>query len=101
MDIKVVFPRLTKYQQNRINIQLNTLGHYFRISIFIMFLDIRVFISEIKCRFIVNKTTLSGFCSLFSEITTSSTKHFYKIIHFYDIDLIDHNKDVLIYKLKL
>ncbi|XP_060845842.1 52 kDa repressor of the inhibitor of the protein kinase-like [Rhopalosiphum padi] len=60
-----------------------------------------IFISEIKCRFIDHKTTLSGFCSLFSEITTSSIKDFYELIHIYDKDLIDHNKDVLISELKL
>lgn len=99
LDIQIVLPRLTKCQKNRINFQSNTPEDYFRISIFIPFLDI--FISEIKCRFIDHKTTLSGFCRLFSEITISSTKDFYELIHLYDKDLIDHNKDVLISELKL
>lgn len=59
MYIQIVLPRHIKYQPNRINIQSNTPENYFRISIFIPFLDI--FISEIKCRFIDHKTTLSGF----------------------------------------
>lgn len=99
LDVQIVVPRLTKHQQNRINIQSHTPEDYYRISIFIPFLDI--FISEIKCRFIEHKTTLSGFSSLFSEITTSSTEDFYKLVHHYGIDLIDHNKDILISELKL
>lgn len=71
----------------------------FQISIFIPFWDI--FISEIKCRFIEYLFTLSDFCNLFSEITISSIEDFYTLIHRYDIDIIDHNKDVLISKLKL
>lgn len=99
LDIQIILPRLTKFQKNRTNIRSNTPEDYFRISIFIPFLD--MFISEIKCRFIDHKTTLSGFCSLFSEITTSSIKDFYEFIHLYDKHLIDHNKDVLISELKL
>ena len=60
-----------------------------------------IFISEIKCRFIEHKTTLSGFHSLFSDITTSSIEDFCKLIDHYKIDIIDHNKDILISELKL
>jgi len=34
-------------------------------------------------------------------ITTSSTEDFYKLIRHHGIDLIDHNKDVLISEFKL
>lgn len=39
----------------------------------------------------IGTTTLLGFGSLFSEIMTSNTEDFCKLIDHYDIDLIDHN----------
>lgn len=59
------------------------------------------FISEIKFRFVNHKTTFSGFQTLFSEVSISNTKDFYELAKHYKVDILDHNKNVLLSELKL
>lgn len=68
-DVPIVIPRITKHQRNRINYPSNSPEEYYRISIFIPFLD--SFILEINQRFVNHKTTSSGFSD---EITSSNNK---------------------------
>lgn len=64
-DIVIRIPRSAKRQTNRCNIGVDDPETYYRISIFIPYLD--KFINELENRFTNHETTLSSFHSLFKE----------------------------------
>lgn len=81
---------------------MNTPEEYFKITIFIPYLDL--FIKEIKSRFIEHQKILKGFQNLFPktlEMTTIEKDEFISLIDFYNDDLADNNKDILVSELKL
>jgi len=78
---------------------VNTPEEYFKITIFIPYLD--MFINEIESRFIEHQKTLKGFQILFpktSEMSTIEKDEFISLMDFY---MADKNKDILISELKL
>ncbi|XP_050546161.1 52 kDa repressor of the inhibitor of the protein kinase-like, partial [Daktulosphaira vitifoliae] len=80
-------PRISKKQVHRINVQTNNPEDYFRILVFIPFLD--SFISQLKFRFLDHVDILSSFHSLFDEIST--TEELKKLAEFYEEDLNGNN----------
>jgi len=81
---------------------VNKPEEYFKITIFIPYLDL--FINEIESRFIEHQKILKGFQNLFpktSEMSTLEKNEFISLIEFYNDDLADNNKDILISELKL
>jgi hypothetical protein len=84
------------------NITSNTPEEYFKITIFIPYLEL--FINEIESRFIEHQKILKGFQNLFPktlEMSTLEKDEFISLINFYNDDLADNNKDILISELKL
>ncbi|KAL4152797.1 hypothetical protein QTP88_000630 [Uroleucon formosanum] len=72
-------PRISNVQKNRMNIKTDDPEKYYRISIFIPYID--SFINQLKTRFIDHKTILNGFQSLFD--TKGSEDDFIKLIDTY------------------
>ncbi|KAL4141563.1 hypothetical protein QTP88_004184 [Uroleucon formosanum] len=64
-DIEIKIPRIAKRQTNRCNIEVDNAETYYRISVFIPYLD--KYINELENRFTNHYTTLSSFHSLFKE----------------------------------
>ncbi|XP_025414908.1 52 kDa repressor of the inhibitor of the protein kinase-like [Sipha flava] len=98
----ITLPRIACKQKNRDNYSVNTPEEYFKITIFIPYLDL--FINEIESRFIEHQKILKGFQNLFLKTTEMSTlekDEFISLIDFYNHDLADNNKDILISELKL
>ncbi|CAI6351115.1 unnamed protein product [Macrosiphum euphorbiae] len=63
-----------------------------------------MFINEKESRFIEHQKTLKGFQNLFpntSEMSTIEEDEFISLIDFYNDDMADKNKDILISELKL
>jgi len=63
-----------------------------------------MFINEIESRFIEHQKTLKGFQNLFSktpEMSTIEKDEFISLIDFYNDDLADNNKDILLSELRL
>ncbi|CAI6358376.1 unnamed protein product [Macrosiphum euphorbiae] len=86
-NVTMTIPRINKRQVHRINVQTNNPEEYFRISVFIPYLD--SFISQLKSRFLNHIDILSSFHSLFDE---NSTKEEFKILAvFYEEDLNGNN----------
>lgn len=65
MDIEIKMPRISNRQTNRCNINVNNPEVYYRVSIFIPYID--KFINELEERFTNHQTTLLNFHSLFKE----------------------------------
>ena len=98
----ITLPRIARKQKNRDNYSVNTPEEYFKITIFIPYLDL--FINEIESRFIEHQKILKGFQNLFPktlEMSTLEKDEFISLIDFYNDDLVDNNKDILISELKL
>ncbi|KAF0732229.1 zinc finger MYM-type protein 1-like, partial [Aphis craccivora] len=72
-------PRISNLQKNRMNITTDDPEKYYRISIFIPYID--SFINQLKTRFIDHKTILNGFQSLFN--TKAREDDFRKLIDKY------------------
>lgn len=64
-DIEIKMPRISKRQVNRCNIQTDNPEIYYRVSIFIPYLD--KYINELEERFTNHQTILTSFHSLFEE----------------------------------
>ncbi|XP_050544175.1 uncharacterized protein LOC126907131 [Daktulosphaira vitifoliae] len=86
-NVTMSIPRISKKQVHRINVQTNNPEDYFRISVFIPFLDF--FISQLKFRFLDHVDILSSLHSLFDKIST--TEEFKKLAEFYEEDLNGNN----------
>jgi len=81
---------------------VNTPEEYFKIVIFISYLH--MFLNEKESRFIKIQKTSKGFQNLFpntSEISTIEEDEFISLIDFYNDDMANKNKDILISELKL
>lgn len=88
-NVTMTIPRINKRQVHRINIniQTNNPEEYFRISVFIPYLD--SFISQLKSRFLNHIDILSSFHSLFDE--NSTKEEFKNLAEFYEEDLNGNN----------
>lgn len=64
-NVIMSIPRINKRQVHRTNVTTNNPEEYFRISIFIPYLDF--FINQLKSRFVNHFEILSSFCCLFDE----------------------------------
>ncbi|CAI6362318.1 unnamed protein product [Macrosiphum euphorbiae] len=62
LDIEITLPRLTNIQKNRFNVKTPCPNEYYKISLFIPFLD--NFISQLHDRFIAQKSLITNFCCL-------------------------------------
>jgi len=69
MDIEIKMPRISKKQTNRCNIHVNNSVIYYRVSIFIPYIEkfINELIVSLEKRFTNNSTILLSFHSLFKE----------------------------------
>ncbi|VVC35783.1 Ribonuclease H-like domain,Domain of unknown function DUF4371 [Cinara cedri] len=65
IDIAINKPRISKRQTNRCNIQTNDPEIFYRVSVFIPYID--KFINELEERFTNHQSTLTSFHSLFTE----------------------------------
>jgi hypothetical protein len=79
-NVTMKIPRINKRQVHIINVQTNNQEEYFRISVFIPYLD--SFISQLKSRFLNHIDILSSFNSLFDE--NSTTEEFKNLAEFYE-----------------
>ena len=61
-DIEITLSRFTNIQKNRFNVKTNCPNDYYKISLFISFLD--NFISQIHDRFIAHKSLIANLCCL-------------------------------------
>lgn len=86
-NVTMSIPRISKKQVYRTNVQTNNPEEYFRISVFIPYLDF--FISQLKSRFLDHVDILSSFHSLFDE--NSTKEEFKKLAEFYEEDLNGNN----------
>lgn len=66
IDVEIVMPRLNARQTKRCNVQVSTAEDYFRIAIFIPFLD--SFISQLDDRLASHKVLLASFMCLFPKL---------------------------------
>lgn len=95
-DIEIKIPRTAKRQTNRCNIEVDNAETYYRISIFIPYLD--KYINELENRFTNHHTTLSSFHSLFKEI--GYDEDFINLTRQYSEDLEDVGNREEIFKNK-
>jgi len=58
MDIKITLPRLTKIQKNLFNVKITCPNNYYKISLFISFLD--NFIRQLHDKFIAHKSLIAN-----------------------------------------
>ncbi|KAL4134796.1 hypothetical protein QTP88_006508 [Uroleucon formosanum] len=65
LNIEISLPRKINVQKNRCNVQENSVEDYFRISLFIPFID--SFINELNERFLSHKTMLKNFTFFLSS----------------------------------
>jgi len=65
IDIEINMPRISKRQTNRCNIQTDDPEIFYRVSVFIPYID--KFINELEERFTNHQSTLTNFHSLFKE----------------------------------
>jgi len=86
---EIKMPRITKKQTYRQNIPSNTVQDYFKVSLFIPFLD--SFISQLNDRFINHKEIIQGFQMLFpiEPLTKQQAKLIENLVEFYANDLED------------
>jgi hypothetical protein len=102
MRFSISLPRIARKQKNRDNYSVNTPEEYFKITVFIPYLDL--FINEVDRRFIEHQEILKGFQNVYPktpELSTLEKDEFISLIEFYKNDLLDKNNDILISKLKL
>lgn len=99
LDISILVPRVVKIQKNRSNYLMHDPEEYYRVAVFIPFLD--CFITELKLKFTEHKKVLSGFSSLFpistSEVLLNNEEReeFKALIEFYIEDMECGVEDVL------
>jgi len=90
MDIEIKLPRLAKRQKHRCNIMMNTPEEYYRVSIFIPFIE--SFIEQLNDRFNKHREIISGFQALIDyNIKTDLDQ----LVHFYQNDIECYDKVVI------
>lgn len=96
-DFAIIKPRVNNRQTIRCNIECDSVEEYYRISIYIPFLD--SFITNLQDRFSKHKSILAGFQCLFpnnpNEISESTINEFTDLIRFYKNDLLGTNEELL------
>ncbi|XP_025406722.1 uncharacterized protein LOC112680748 [Sipha flava] len=81
-EIKIEIPRLAKRQKHRINISINDPEEYFKIALFIPFLD--SYIQQLNDRFINHKNIISGFQMLMNS-STFNEERLKELVEFYNL----------------
>lgn len=88
-DFFINKPRTTAIQTKRCNVNVDSAEDYYRILIYIPFLD--AFVTNLKERFSKHKTLLAGFQSLLPtdpfNLTEATFKEFENLVSFYKDDL--------------
>lgn len=99
LHIQICIPRTCKRQINRCNIISKSPEEYFKISIFIPFLD--YFLDKINSRFIEHKLVLKGFKMLFKNELDNNNNDILQLIDFYkDSDNLSE-PDIVIAEIKM
>ncbi|KAF0722913.1 52 kDa repressor of the inhibitor of the protein kinase-like [Aphis craccivora] len=99
LDIQICIPRTCKRQINRCNIISKSTEEYFKVSIFIPFLD--YFIDQINSCFIEHKLVLKGFKMLFKNELDNNNNDILQLIDFYkDSDNLSE-PDIVIAEIKM
>lgn len=91
-DVTISIPRTTKRQTNRVNIETDSTEVYYRIAIFISFIE--TFIEQLKARFTSHKAILANFNSLIS--LNMDENNFLSLTETYMEDLCSSSKTVLL-----
>lgn len=74
--------RIAKVQKNRVNIAADSAEDYYRISIFIPYVD--YFLTQLKERFLNHEQVFNGFMCLFRHETSEQERlQFESLVHFY------------------
>lgn len=71
LDVELLMPRLSKRQTNRCNVQTDSIEDYFRISVFVPFLD--SFCVQLHDRLVAHNNILSSFMCLLPQWPRSTT----------------------------
>jgi hypothetical protein len=90
MDIEIKIPRLAKRQKHRCNIMMTTPEEYYRISIFIPFID--SVIQQLNDRFNKHRKIISGFQALIDCNIKTDLRQF---VNFYQNDVECYGKVVI------
>ena len=98
LNIEIGLPRVTKRQMNRCNVKAATPEEYFRISVFIPFVD--HFASQLHDRLSSHKSLLSGFMCLLPPVpnsgpSTEQIVQFKELVNLYEADL-DCNQEAAV-----
>lgn len=91
-NIPPQLPRITNRQTYRMNIKTDDVEKYYKISIFLPFIDI--FITQISNRFLKHESILSSFMCL-TDRANDSLIEFKKLIKMYETDLETANEITL------
>ncbi|XP_050054933.1 52 kDa repressor of the inhibitor of the protein kinase-like [Aphis gossypii] len=90
MDIEIKIPRLAKRQKHRCNIMMNTPEEYYRVSIFIPFIE--SIIEQLNDRFNNHREIISGFQALIDYNIKTDLQ---QLVHFYQNDIECYDKVVI------
>ncbi|XP_060845789.1 zinc finger MYM-type protein 1-like [Rhopalosiphum padi] len=91
-DVNISIPRTTKRQTNRVNVKTDSIEVYYRIAIFIPYIE--TFIEQLKARFTSDKSILANFNSLVS--LNMDEKKLLSLTETYMEDLCSTSKTVLL-----
>lgn len=97
-EITIKIPRLAMRQKHRMNIQTDDPEEYFRITLFIPFID--SFIQQLNDRFMNHKNIIRGF-QILIKCSTFNEENLRELVDFYgdDVDNFDHVKsETLLWK---
>ena len=93
LDIEIAIPKTTKFQKHRCNVPTSDPESYYRISVFIPFID--DLISSLTDRFLSQETTIISLQYILPEKYNVPYKHIEKSLLFYKDDLPDPHEDTL------
>ncbi|KAL5236851.1 hypothetical protein ACI65C_004261 [Semiaphis heraclei] len=89
MGVAITVPRLTKNQNHRSNFTTNSSEEYFRLSIYIPFLD--SFSNQLRDRFLAHKSLVKHFSCLLS-VQNDDEENFVELIKIYAEDIVVDEK---------
>lgn len=89
MGVAITVPRLTKNQNHRSNFTTNSSEEYFRLSIYIPFLD--SFSNQLRDRFLAHKSLVKNFSCLLS-VQDDDEENFVELIKIYAEDIVVDDK---------